>query len=106
MNTGKWGEKAKQFTSSIVADRRVKLVFDKEKFDKHGNLSAYVYKGRRFLNIDLIKNGYARVMSIEANTKYKSRFEKGEQKAKLKKIGVWNPQNGLNEFNTMKNVSD
>jgi len=70
------GDEASEFTKGLITDTTVYLEFDEEYYDDYGRVLAYVYlEDGRMLQEILLEEGYAEVMSIEPNTKYKSRFE-------------------------------
>jgi micrococcal nuclease len=85
------GKEAAEFNRKLVLGRLVRLEFDKERFDKYGRILAYVYlQDRTFVNAELVGQGYARVMTIKPNTKYANLFKRLQEKAKAKRLGVWN----------------
>ncbi len=87
----KLGESAYEFTKKLVEGKRVSLEFDTEKYDKYNRLLAYVYinKDRIFVNAEIIKQGYASLMTIPPNVKYASLFKKLYQEARDNKRGLW-----------------
>lgn len=81
---------ASNYTKGLLAGKTVTLEFDKDRYDKYDRTLAYVYlEDGTMLNELLLENGYAEVMTVEPNTRYKYRFQKIENKAKGKKIGIW-----------------
>jgi len=103
--------------------RLIKLKFDVEKKDKYGRLFAYVYvvvplnslwwskpsiKDERIcvkinsqgweclLNAELIKQGYAKPMTISFNVKYANLFKELYEEARENKRGLW--KNGSDNF--------
>ena len=85
-----FGYQAKDFNKKLVKGKNVKLEFDSEHFDKYDRALAYVYlEDGTFVNAELVKEGYARVMTIEPNTKYADLFKRLEKEAKAKKLGMW-----------------
>lgn len=86
----KMGKLASDFTRRLVEGKRVKLVFDIEKYDKYGRLLAYVYlEDGTFVNGRIIGEGYAQVMTIAPNVKYAQTFLRLEREAREKGIGLW-----------------
>lgn len=41
------------------------------------------------INFILVEEGYAKILSIEPNTKYKSEISTLQKKAKEEKLGLW-----------------
>lgn len=86
----KMGREASAFTKKLVEDKRVRLVFDVEKYDKYGRLLAYAYlEDGTFVNGRIIEEGYAQVMTIAPNVKHAQEFLKLERQAREKKKGLW-----------------
>jgi endonuclease YncB( thermonuclease family) len=85
------GRRAYEFTKKLVENQRVSLEFDVEKYDKYKRLLAYVYlkKDGMFVNAEIIKQGYASLMTIPPNVKYADLFLKLYQEARLNKRGLW-----------------
>lgn len=93
---GKWkydpeplGEEARQFNKLLVKGKKVRLEYDSETKDRFGRLLAYVFIDDIFVNLEMIRQGYARTLNIPPNTRYRDIFKKAEKKAKQKKIGIW-----------------
>ncbi|OIO81082.1 MAG: hypothetical protein COW11_00515 [Candidatus Omnitrophica bacterium CG12_big_fil_rev_8_21_14_0_65_43_15] len=85
-----YGPEAADFNKKLVLGKNVRLEFDVEKYDKYGRTLAYVYLGDGiFVNAELVKLGYARVMSIRPNTRYSELFKRLQQEAKTKRLGLW-----------------
>ena len=58
--------------------------------DKYGWLLEYVYLSNgKMLNEEIVKVGYANVMTIPPNVKYKDKFLKAYQEARENKRGLW-----------------
>lgn len=85
------GRRAYEFTRKLAEGRRVSLEFDVEKYDKYGRLLAYVYlkTDGTFVNAEIIKQGYASIMTIPPNVKYADLFLKLYQEARKYKRGLW-----------------
>lgn len=87
----KLGRSAYEFTRKLVEGKRVSLEFDVEKYDKYNRLLAYVYinRDKTFVNAEIIKEGYASVMTFPPNVKYSDLFLKLYQEARKNKRGLW-----------------
>ncbi|MDP2937997.1 MAG: thermonuclease family protein [Candidatus Omnitrophota bacterium] len=87
----KLGRRAYEFTKKLVEGKRVSLEFDVEKYDKYDRLLAYVYlkDGGTFVNAEIVKQGYASLMTIPPNAKYANLFLKLYQEARNNKRGLW-----------------
>ena len=85
---------ATEFTRGLVEGKEVQLEFDLEKKDKYGRLLAYVYlSDGTFVNAEIIRQGYASLMTIPPNVKYADLFHKLYQEAKENKRGLWSEDN-------------
>ena len=84
------GQKASDFTKSLVSGKRVRLEFDVKRRDRYGRLLAYVYLlSGEFVNAEIVKAGYAQPMTIPPNVKYAELFQKLYQEARENKRGLW-----------------
>ena len=85
------GRRAYEFTKKLAEGKRVSLEFDVEKYDKYSRLLAYVHlkKDGTFVNAEIIKQGYASLMTIPPNAKYADLFLKLYQEARNNKRGLW-----------------
>lgn len=87
---GYYGQEAKEYLRSMLTGKNVKLVFDVGKKDRYGRLLAYVYLGEKFVNADLVEQGYAVTYTLAPNVQYADFFVKLERKARESKRGLWN----------------
>lgn len=77
------------FLQRKVLNQTVTLEFDEVKYDKQGNLWAYVYVGKTMINQTLVREGYARAVTAPANDKYATTFAKFEKEAANLDKGIW-----------------
>ena len=87
----KEGEEASVYTANLLEGNTVFLEYDTETQDEYGRTLCYVYLHDRstMVNELLLKQGYARTMTIEPNTKHEERFFAAEQLAKETGQGFW-----------------
>jgi micrococcal nuclease len=84
------GKRAYEFTRNLVEGKRVSLEFDVERQDKYGRLLAYVYlKDGTFVNAEIVKQGYASLMTYPPNVKYADLFLKLYREARENRRGLW-----------------
>lgn len=85
------GRESYQFTKQLVEGKKVRLEFDVQQRDKYGRLLAHVFipNTQLFLNAEIIKQGYAKVMIIPPNFKYGDYFQGLYQEARENKRGLW-----------------
>jgi micrococcal nuclease len=67
----------------------VELVKDVSNTDKYGRLLRYVYVGDIFVNLDLVKGGFARVRAYKPDTKHHTELLKAMNIAAEEKRGLW-----------------
>ncbi len=84
-----FAREAKILNEKLVKHQQVQLEFDVQPKDRYGRLLAYVYVGDRFVNLELIQSGLARLLTIPPNVKYAHQFRDAYRKAKEKKQGMW-----------------
>ncbi|MCG8431947.1 MAG: thermonuclease family protein [Candidatus Omnitrophica bacterium] len=84
------GRRAREFTSGLVYYKHVRLVFDEEHYDKYGRLLAYVYlEDGTFVNAEIIKSGYAYLLSIPPNDRFADTFRDLYRQARREQRGLW-----------------
>jgi micrococcal nuclease len=87
---GYYGEESKQYLTQLLLHKHVHLVSDVDSLDRFGRTLSYVYlKDGTFVNAELIKNGYATVMTIPPNVKYADLFVKLQREARRNNSGLW-----------------
>src|SRR3954452_2518095 len=75
----------------LVDGRRVRIVYDVERRDRYGRLLAYVYRADdgAFVNEALVREGYARTLTIPPNVRFASRFATLARQAREARRGLW-----------------
>ena len=87
---GYYGKEAKTYLSDLFEGQSVRLEYDVDSLDQYGRTLAYVYlTDGTFVNADLVKNGYAMVMTVPPNVKYVDLFVKLQIKARKENLGLW-----------------
>ena len=87
---GYFGEEAKSYLTQLIKGKRVRLVSDVNALDRFGRTLSYVYlEDGTFVNAELIKNGYAVLMTIPPNVKFADYFSKLQREARNKGRGLW-----------------
>lgn len=94
-----WGERAKRHLLKLIEKtREVRIETDIEKFDKYNRLLIYLFTGDGiFVNEQLLRDGYAVLLTIPPDIKYVDRFIKAQQEAKEHRRGIWGKE-GLKEM--------
>lgn len=84
------GKQAYEFTKQLVEGKRVRLEFDKERYDKYKRTLAYVFlNDGTLLNGRIVAEGYASLMTYKPNVKYADLFLKLYREARENKRGLW-----------------
>jgi micrococcal nuclease len=84
-----YGTEAAKVNSDLVLGKDVKLVKDTSETDKYGRLLRYVYVGDILINDYLVKNGFAKVMTVPPDTEFEDEFVSSETNAKTNLLGFW-----------------
>ena len=87
---GFYGKESKAYLNTLLSGRSVKLVCDFDSLDQYGRTLAYVYlEDGTFVNSELVKNGYAMVMTVPPNVKFSDEFVKLQEQARENNTGLW-----------------
>ena len=87
---GVYGKESKAYLTKLLKGKKVKLVYDIDPLDQFGRTLAYAYlEDGTFVNADLIKNGYAIILTVPPNIKFADHFYRLQQKARESKKGLW-----------------
>ena len=85
-----YAREAAEFNRRLVEGKKVRLEMDVEHRDKYGRLLAYVYlEDGRFVNAELLKEGYAQLLTIPPNVRYVDLFIGLQKQARENKRGLW-----------------
>lgn len=84
-----FAKEATAANSRLVAGNEVLLVADVDDRDDYGRLLRYVYVGNTFVNEELLKDGYAKLLFIPPNTKEYNHFKTIRDEARSKRKGLW-----------------
>jgi len=80
---------AKQMLGILVMGKRVKLEKDITDRDQYGRLLRYVYVDDLFVNLEMVKRGFANVYTCPPDVKYTEEFLEAERYARLNELGLW-----------------
>lgn len=80
---------ATRFTRQRLSGKVVGYELGVERKDRYGRTLAYLYRDDLMHDLDLARNGYAKVLTIRPNDKYAGAFRRAAQRARLKNAGVW-----------------
>lgn len=88
-----YGREASAFTKSVLPPgTRVRYELGVEPRDRYDRALAYVWlPDGRFLNLLLVRRGYAQVLTIPPNVDHADRFLAAQREARESGRGLWSP---------------
>ncbi|MFC1540306.1 thermonuclease family protein [Gemmatimonadota bacterium] len=84
-----YGLAASAFNRTLVEGQQIRLEQDVEARDRYGRLLAYVYTDSLFVNAELIRQGYAQVMTVPPNVRHADMFVRLQRGARRADRGLW-----------------
>jgi micrococcal nuclease len=75
--------------ATLVSGQTVKLVKDISETDRFGRLLRYVYAGDRFVNAELVAQGYAEALAYPPDTTHANYFESLEAQARAANLACY-----------------
>jgi micrococcal nuclease len=85
------GRQAHAINRRLVEGKRVRLELDVQSRDRYGRLLAYVWVGDTMVNAELLRLGYAQVMTVPPNVRHQARFLNLQRAAREARRGLWAP---------------
>ena len=83
------GREAAAVNRRLVQGQGVRLELDVQERDRYGRLLAYVWVGGVMINAELVRLGYAQVMTVPPNVRYQDMFLKLQREAHQAGRGLW-----------------
>jgi micrococcal nuclease len=83
------------FEEATGANRRLaegetaRMVLDAQQTDRFGRTLAYLWVGDRFVNLELVRQGYATAYTEPPNVRYSAEIIAAEQRARDAQAGLW-----------------
>lgn len=85
-----FGKEASEYATNLLLNKRVRLEFDVQKYDRYKRTLAYAYlESGQMVNSLLVKQGYARVATYPPNVRYQELFQQLEKEARNARRGLW-----------------
>jgi micrococcal nuclease len=87
-----YGPEATKFTESLLAHgTEVRIERDAEARDTYDRLLVYLYRtsDNTFINLELVLQGFAHVLTIEPNIAYMDKFVAASRDAQSNNRGLW-----------------
>jgi micrococcal nuclease len=76
---------------SLVEGQDVWLETDVQSTDQYGRLLAYVWAGDTFVNLELVRQGFATAYTVPPNVRHADAFVQAEREAREAGRGLWAP---------------
>lgn len=83
------GREATDVNRRLVQGRPVRLELDVQARDRYGRLLAYVWVGDTMVNAELVRLGYAQVMTVPPNVRHQALFLTLQREARSAGRGLW-----------------
>jgi micrococcal nuclease len=80
-------EKLKQ----LLGDNPITMEKDEDDKDQYNRLLRYIYVNDTFVNLEMVRSGYALAYDYEPNTKYSEEMHDAELEARNAQSGIWAP---------------
>lgn len=85
-----FGILSKRYLDSLILNKNIRLEYDVDSLDRYGRTLAYAYLNDLFINENMIKNGYALLMTVPPNVRFAPQFVEGQNYARSNRLGLWN----------------
>lgn len=82
-------KEAKDKLTEMLLDKKVNLEKDISDFDVYGRQLRYIFLDGDFINLEMVKAGYAEAVEYLPDVKYQSELSNAENEARNQKIGIW-----------------
>ncbi|MGC1240525.1 MAG: thermonuclease family protein [Chryseosolibacter sp.] len=87
---GYYGKESKDFLARLLSGNEVRIEYDVDPTDRYGRALAYVYlEDGTFVNAELVKQGFAMVMTVPPNVKFADEFVRHQKNAREHQRGLW-----------------
>jgi len=83
------GREAMAVNRRLAEGKTVRLELDVQLRDRYGRLLAYVWVGETMVNAELVRLGYAQVMTVPPNVRHQDLFLQLQRDARQAGRGLW-----------------
>lgn len=84
-----YGAESSAKNKELVEGKMVKLEKDISETDRYNRQLRYIYIGDTFINLELVKGGYAYASNYPPDVRYQDKFREAEQEARNNNRGLW-----------------
>ena len=85
-----FGWEARDYLIEQLLNKNVNLEYDIDKKDDYGRSLAYIFLDGENFNLKLLEQGYAGLMLVSPNDKYRKIFIRAADEARKNRRGIWN----------------
>lgn len=82
-------EEAKAKLAELIDNKEIRLEKDVSEKDRYGRLLRYVYSNEVFVNLEMVRQGYAKVSTFPPDVQYAVDFRSAEREARESRRGLW-----------------
>ncbi len=75
--------------NELIGGKQVRLEKGPDDVDKYGRILRYVFVDKEFVNLEMLRGGYAVVHIVNPDEDHFLDFKKGEKEARDNKLGIW-----------------
>jgi len=87
------GNESSAYLAKLLKGKKVRLEYDVARYDRYSRTLAYAFlEDGTFINAEMVKNGYATVMTIPPNVRHARTFTRLSSEARREKKGLWNTE--------------
>ncbi len=90
-----WGPRARTFLAQLVAGKAVRVETDVQPRDRYGRTLGYLYVGKVFVNLELVRQGYAMLYTFPPNVAHTAELVAAQREARDAGRKIWGPEDGL-----------
>jgi len=84
-----YGFEASEKNRQMVAGQQVTLFKDVSETDRYGRLLRYVFVGDKFVNYELVRQGFANAITYPPDVACADLFARAEEEARRERVGFW-----------------
>lgn len=84
-----FGPEAANYNNTLVQDQIVTLVKDSTEKNEAGDLLRYVFAGDTFVNLEIVRHGFAQAVSAPPDISCDADFLQAQQSAQQEQLGQW-----------------
>lgn len=85
-----FASEATQKNKELVEGKEIYLEKDVSEVDKYNRLLRYIWVGDTLVDEVLVRDGFAKIETIQPDIKYQQRLKDAQTLAKNGKVGLWN----------------